>query len=179
MGRDRPLFEAEASTGARSISGLFIISVPYWAKKDGWDSDDFALRKDLSGLSRIPRIFLYHGRDDEEVPFAHLTRYEKRLPTATVRALAGSEHEFYKTEFPELVDDIKNLTPRVRPTERRAPFDPSFGTARDAADAIRRRVPLGIPNHGAISRRCHHGRRVAAKMAEVTGASFHRPSFPH
>lgn len=125
---------------ARPISGLFIISAPYWAKKDGWDSEEFALRKDLSGLSRIPHIFLYHSRDDEEVPFAHLARYEKKLPTATVRALAGSEHEFDKVDFPELVDDIKNLSPRVRPTGRSAPFDPSFGTAREAADAIRRRV---------------------------------------
>jgi hypothetical protein len=48
--------------------------------------DDVGLRLPTS------RIFLYHSRDDPEVPFVHLGYYHKRLPAATVRAIDGSEH---------------------------------------------------------------------------------------
>ncbi len=64
--------------------------------------DDVGLRLPAS------RIFLYHSRDDPEVPFVHLGYYHKRLPAAIVRAIDGSEHSLLQG-LPTLVDDIKTL----------------------------------------------------------------------
>jgi hypothetical protein len=91
----------------RPIRGLFLLSVPNWGP-DGWAYDEFTVPDDVG--SRLPgsKIFLYHSRDDPEVPFAHLGYYEERLPTAKARPIDGSEHSFLQG-LPTLVDDIKNL----------------------------------------------------------------------
>jgi hypothetical protein len=54
------------------------------------------------------RIFLYHSREDAEVPFEHAAIYARELPDATLREIPGSEHEF-KHGLRELVEDIKAL----------------------------------------------------------------------
>jgi uncharacterized protein len=89
------------------VRGLFLVSVPNWGP-DGWAYDDFAAPEDIA--SRLPamNIFLYHSRDDPEVPFAHLGYYQAHLPTATARPIDGSEHSFV-AGLPTLVEDIKSL----------------------------------------------------------------------
>ena len=52
------------------------------------------------------RFFLYHSRDDPEVPFAHLGYYQEYLPTATARPIDGSEPSFVEG-LTTLVDDIR------------------------------------------------------------------------
>jgi serine hydrolase len=91
----------------KPVRGLFLISVPNWGA-DGWAYDEFAAPNDIA--SRLPamEIFLYHSRDDPEVPFAHLSYYQEHLPTATVRPIDGSEHSFV-AGLPTLVEDIKSL----------------------------------------------------------------------
>jgi predicted alpha/beta hydrolase family esterase len=89
-----------------SAAGLFLVAAPYWGA-EGWKVDDFALDSEFA--SRLPRsleIFLYHSREDPEVPFAHAAIYAARLSQATFRAIGGSEHEF-KDGLRELADDIK------------------------------------------------------------------------
>jgi predicted alpha/beta hydrolase family esterase len=91
------------------ISGLFIIAAPYWGKKD-WQVAEYVLQKDFpAGLSNIPKIFLYHSRNDEVVPFKHLGFYASKLTNAIVRKFDSRRHLF-STGIPELVDDIKTLT---------------------------------------------------------------------
>jgi uncharacterized protein len=91
----------------KPVRGLFLVSVPNWGP-DGWSYAEYAAPNDVG--SRLPpaRIFLYHSRDDPEVPFAHLAYYQDRLPTATARPVDGSEHSFVEG-LPTLVDDIKSL----------------------------------------------------------------------
>jgi predicted alpha/beta hydrolase family esterase len=90
------------------IIGLFIIAAPYWGKKD-WKVEEYVLRKDFSDrLSQIPKIFLYHSRNDEVVPFRHLAFYASKLPNAIVRKFDSRRHLF-STGIPELIDDIRNL----------------------------------------------------------------------
>ena len=100
-------FLAEGSY-RRSVRGLFLVSVPNWGP-GGWAYDEYAVPDNVG--SRLPpsRIFLYHSRDDPEVPFAHLGYYQENLPTATARPVDGSEHSFVEG-LPTLVDDIKSLT---------------------------------------------------------------------
>jgi predicted alpha/beta hydrolase family esterase len=98
-------------TYQRPIAGMFLVAVPYWGKQD-WEleyavPDDFASR-----LPPIRRLFLYHSRDDEEIPFSSLRRYQEQLPQATVRVLDGKEHSFTEG-LPLLAQDIKRLEPRI------------------------------------------------------------------
>ena len=89
------------------VRGMLLVSVPNWGP-DGWAYEEFAVPDDVGSRLSASKIFLYHSRDDPEVPFAHLGYYQERLPTATARPIDGSEHSFLQG-LPTLVDDIKNL----------------------------------------------------------------------
>ena len=63
---------------------------------DGWAYDEFAVSDDVGSRLPASKIFLYHSRDDPEVPFAHLGYYQQRLPTATARPIDGPGTSFLK-----------------------------------------------------------------------------------
>lgn len=85
----------------KSIRGTFLIAAPF--------EDDFHLPQDIKLLAEQGgKIFLYHSKDDAQVPFNELTKYQKALPNATVRIFEDRGH-FNQEEFPELVEDIKGL----------------------------------------------------------------------
>ena len=87
-----------------ALAGLFLIATPYW----GPHFREFAKPPDFGArLADASPLYLYHSRDDPEVPFEHLERYSRALPHATVRALDGYGHEFDRPHFPELVADIR------------------------------------------------------------------------
>jgi uncharacterized protein len=96
-----------AEAAARpSFVGLFLIATPFW----GPDFPEFALPPDFEDRLRdVSPLYLYHSRDDPEIPFEHLARYSRALPHAIVRALDGRGHEFNQPHFPELVADIRGL----------------------------------------------------------------------
>jgi uncharacterized protein len=99
------LSEEEA---ARPVTGLFLVAAPFWGAED-WEVDEFALREDFaSKLSPGLPVFLYHGCDDEVVPFAHLALYADRLPRATVRKLDGRGHQLGE-DLSEVARDIRGL----------------------------------------------------------------------
>jgi predicted alpha/beta hydrolase family esterase len=88
------------------IAGLFLVAVPFWGA-GGWDVEEFVLGDDFAKrLPEIPRVVLYHSRDDDSVPFAHLDRYARALPLATVRPLDGFGHLF-EAPCAELLTDIQ------------------------------------------------------------------------
>jgi predicted alpha/beta hydrolase family esterase len=92
----------------KSVVGLFLVAVPY-VGTGGWEIEEDALREDFA--SRLPKglpMFLYHGRDDEEVPFGHLALYEAKLPRATVREFDGRGHQFCD-DLSEVARDIEGL----------------------------------------------------------------------
>jgi uncharacterized protein len=91
----------------RPFRGLFLVSVPNWGP-DGWAYDEFAVPNDIGSRLTASRIYLYHSREDPEVPFAHLSYYQEHLPTATSRLVDGSEHSFVDG-LRTLVDDIESL----------------------------------------------------------------------
>ena len=59
----------------------------------------------------LPRTFLFHSRDDEEIPFAHLEIYAKRLPGAEVHPLDGTGHLLDRGDLSEIVETIRGLSP--------------------------------------------------------------------
>jgi hypothetical protein len=61
--------------------------------------------------SRLPKgipLFLYHSRDDERVPFAHLAIYAGKIPQAIIRQFDGRQHQF-NNDLSEVTADIKSL----------------------------------------------------------------------
>lgn len=90
------------------IAGIFLISTPFWNGDENWVKglklkEDFA--NNLPG--NIP-IFLYHARDDQEIPFDHLARYRKKLPSATAREITSGGHQL-NNDLAMIAKDIKSL----------------------------------------------------------------------
>ena len=91
------------------IAGLFLIATPYFGGDENWDYEELTLSQDFSEkLSSIPHIFLYHSRDDETVPFAHLALYAAQLPQAIVREFDERGHQF-KNNLDEIASDIQEI----------------------------------------------------------------------
>ena len=92
----------------KPIAALFLLAAPSWDEAN-WNFDDLRLPRDLATkLSRIPRIFLYHNRDDEIAPFAHLALHAGRLPRAVVREGEEGGHQF-NNDLAIVASDIKTL----------------------------------------------------------------------
>jgi uncharacterized protein len=76
------------------IAGLFVLAAPSW-DEDRWNYDDLKLPHDIAQkLALIPRLFFYHCRDDDIVPFAHLALHCTRIPQAVTRAVNSGGHQF-------------------------------------------------------------------------------------
>jgi len=76
------------------IAGVFLLAAPSW-DEDRWNFDDLKLPRDIAKkLAPIPRIFFYHCRDDDVVPFAHLALHRARIPRAVTRAIDSGGHQF-------------------------------------------------------------------------------------
>lgn len=92
----------------KPIAGSFLIAIPYWGPEYA-EEEDYTLREGFA--SQLPKgvpVFLYHSRDDEIVPFAHLAKYAEKIPQATVRAFDGRGHQF-NNDPSEVAADIKSL----------------------------------------------------------------------
>lgn len=104
------LLKALAGSGnPPAFKGAFLVAAPYWGG-EGWGGwEDVELSDDETArLSEAVPLFFYHGRDDEEVPYAHLDLYAKVFPGATVRRLAGRNHQL-NDNLPEVAADIRDL----------------------------------------------------------------------
>lgn len=101
----------------KTIAGIFLIAAPFWGG-DGWRYEGYTRLALPEGLAdRLPPgapVFLYHSRDDEVVPFAHLGLYARHLPGATVRALDGRGHQL-QNDLSEVAEDIRALRRAGRP----------------------------------------------------------------
>lgn len=90
------------------LGGLFLVAAPFIGE-GGWPGDDIEPRTDFA--ERLPAnlpVFLYHGVDDDIVPFAHVQLYAEAIPHAVVRALAGRDHQL-KNDMSEVARDIRAL----------------------------------------------------------------------
>ena len=92
----------------KPVAGLFLVASPYWGAED-WEVGEYTLRENFA--SRLPEqlpIFLYHSRDDEVVPFAHLALYKTKLPQVTVREFDGRGHQF-GNDLSQVARDIRKV----------------------------------------------------------------------
>jgi serine hydrolase len=92
----------------KPVAGMFLLASPYWGAED-WEVGEYELQKDFA--SQLPEglpVFLYHSRNDEVVPFAHLALYAEKLPQATIHEFDGRGHQF-DDDLSEVARDIKEL----------------------------------------------------------------------
>lgn len=98
----------------RPIAGLFLLATPYFGGDENWNYAEMILPQDFPAmLPTVPRIFLYHSRDDEVVPFAHLALYAAKLPQATIREFDGRGHQF-GNDLAEVAEDITRAETKSR-----------------------------------------------------------------
>ena len=93
----------------QSVRAVFLVSAPFWYDDDFWRWDEVRLSKDAA--SRLPRdtpVYLYHGRADQSVPFAHAEMYAKALPQVILRPLDGRDHQL-NDDLSEVADEIRRL----------------------------------------------------------------------
>ncbi len=91
----------------KRIAGLFLLAAPFFGADEKWDYAEMKLPQDFARrLPAIPRICLYHNRDDETVPFAHLAFYAERLPHATVREHEEGGHQF-RNGLADVAEDMR------------------------------------------------------------------------
>jgi uncharacterized protein len=91
------------------IRGLVLVAAPFWGEAD-WEAE-WALPEGWPDAStELPRTFLFHSRDDEEIPFDNLERYARRLPDAVVRPLEGNGHLYQRGDLTEIVEAIRSLS---------------------------------------------------------------------
>lgn len=92
-----------------SILGTILIAAPFDEKDTDYALLDFNLPTSLKLLEEQGgKIFLYHSKDDSQVPFVDLAKYQKALPKAEARIFDSKGH-FNQSDFPELIADIKSL----------------------------------------------------------------------
>lgn len=92
---------------SKNIIGMFFISTPF-VGEGGWQFEEMAIKDEL--YSKLPGVptFFYHGTNDETVPFAHLSLYEKKLPHAIMQKIEGRGHQL-DNDLSEVAGDIKGL----------------------------------------------------------------------
>ena len=93
----------------QSVRAVFLVSAPFWYDDDFWRWDEVRLPKDAS--SRLPKdtpVYLYHGRADQSVPFAHAEMYAEALPQVILRPLDNRDHQL-NDDLTEVADEIIKL----------------------------------------------------------------------
>lgn len=90
----------------KPIAAVVGLAAPFWGADADWDWDAGRLPEDAAArLAGIPRILLYHCRDDEIVPFRHLAHYAASLPRAIVHEIEAGGHQFAN----DLADVAKDI----------------------------------------------------------------------
>jgi len=88
------------------LAGVVSIAAPFWGVAQG-EMKHWGLPPGFeTRLSDLPRIVLYHSRDDDEVPVSHLDRYAEALPQALVRKVDGRGHMFDDGNVADILADI-------------------------------------------------------------------------
>ena len=103
------LINVIAERTPQCIPGAVCLIAAPFIGPGGWESEEIEPRPDLA--ARLPRdvpIFLYHGQNDDTVPFSHLELYARAIPRAHVRRLANRDHQL-DNDLSEIASDIRQL----------------------------------------------------------------------
>ena len=87
------------------LAGVVLIATPFWGMSD-WEAEWALPRGFEARLAGLPRIVLYHSRDDDIAPVSHVDRYAEALPKALVRKVDGRGHLFADGNVADILADI-------------------------------------------------------------------------
>lgn len=96
-----------SESGSENLLGLFVIASPFWGGR-GWTYDGYESLMLPEAASIDAPVFLYHGTDDEVVPFEHLALVAEALPTARVREIEAAGHDL-GNDASLVAQDIRSL----------------------------------------------------------------------
>ncbi len=89
--------------------GAVILIAPPFMGEGGWESDEIAECDDFSAsLPEGLPVLIYHGSEDDTVPFAHIELYARAIPDAVVCALPGRDHQL-DSDLADVAKDIVSL----------------------------------------------------------------------
>lgn len=95
-------------TLTRRLAGVFLIATPFIGD-GGWPSEDLRpTRQAARALHDGPPFHFYQGGKDETVPVSHVDRLAEAFPKATIRRLAGRNHQL-NDDLSEIAHDIALL----------------------------------------------------------------------
>jgi predicted alpha/beta hydrolase family esterase len=93
---------------SKKVAGILLLSTPFWTGNEEW-VQGLKLQEDFAqSLPQNSRIFFYHCRDDEEVPFDHLATYRQKLPAASFCEIESGGHQL-GNNLNIVAKDIQNL----------------------------------------------------------------------
>ena len=87
------------------LAGVVSIAAPFWGMQD-WEREWRLPEGFEARLSDLPRVALYHSRDDDEIPVSHVDRYAEAMPRASVHKVHGHGHLFDDGDVTDIVADI-------------------------------------------------------------------------
>jgi len=90
----------------KKIKAVFLVSAMFDYDDDGYSLQSFSLPEKLD--LQTDKVYLYHSKDDEVVPFRSMTNFKLKLLNAVTRIFEDRGHVNQET-FPELATDIKDL----------------------------------------------------------------------
>lgn len=99
---------SEQETPSKEIVGVCIIAAPYPSGDKDWEFEGFDLLENFATkLPKNAKQFLYHSKDDEVVPFAHMQLYADKLTAATTHQTVGG-HQL-GNDLSIVAKDIKQI----------------------------------------------------------------------
>jgi predicted alpha/beta hydrolase family esterase len=90
----------------KKIKALFLVAAVYNKDTDGNPLHTFKLPEKLNVTTE--NIYIYHSKDDSVVPLSDAELYHKQFPSSLIKIFEARGH-FNQEEFPEIIEDIKNL----------------------------------------------------------------------
>ncbi|KKW10002.1 MAG: hypothetical protein UY47_C0002G0010 [Parcubacteria group bacterium GW2011_GWB1_49_7] len=90
----------------KKIGAIMLVAGVYEKDSEGYSLLSFALPEKLD--LQTENTMIYHSKDDPVVPFSSLGKFQQALPNAKIRIFEDRGH-LNMPEFPELLEDIKNL----------------------------------------------------------------------
>ncbi len=93
---------------AKKIKAVLLVAAPFDEQCD-LNLKEFAPLGSFSTFTKqAETIILYHSKDDPVVPFKELIKYQKALPSATVRVFENEQH-FNLARFPKILEDLRKI----------------------------------------------------------------------
>ncbi|MBA4058646.1 MAG: alpha/beta hydrolase [Marivirga sp.] len=92
----------------KKIAAVFLLAPPFWQGNEDW-VQPFKLQADFAKhLNKKIPLHFYHCRDDQEVPFAHMTIYKQHIPWASFLEIAVGGHQL-NNDLTSVANDIKSI----------------------------------------------------------------------